>query len=115
MSCAASINTRWRTRIPTSLIIGRPIFSTVQPRPGVLLVGGDAANSRNAVELASRLTVTVASSFGILPATIDNTLNDCFRPAHCLDHVHRAQPVSRRAGSRPALPIEPGFVQQHLC
>ena len=47
----------------------------------------------------------VASSFGILPATIDNIAQRRLRPAHRLDDVHVAEPVSRRAGGRPAVPV----------
>ena len=36
------------------------------------------------------------------------------RPAHRLDHLHPAQPVSRRARGRSALPVQPAGAERHL-
>ena len=38
----------------------------------------------------------------------------CVRPAHRLDDVHPAQPVPRRAGGRPAIPVRPRRAERHL-
>ena len=65
-----------------------------------------------------RLNVTVnrdvASSFGILPSTVDNTLDDAFGQRIVSTIFTRAQSVSRRPRGRSALPARPGGAQRHL-
>jgi len=60
-----------------SLITGRPLFlDKLKTIPGITDIASDQANA------GPRLDITVnrdaASSYGILPATIDNTLDDAF-------------------------------------
>ena len=56
----------------------------------------------------------VASSFGILPATDRQYARRRLWPAHRLDNLHLAQPVSRRAGGRSAFPVRARGAQQYL-
>ncbi len=69
--------------------------------PGFTDVNSDQQNDG----LQAHLTYDreTASRLGITPQPIDNTLYQAFGQAQVSDDVHRAEPVSRRDGSRPAV------------
>ena len=72
-----SINIRWTMPTRASSIIGRRSFSTSSERiPGITDVTTDQENAGPLLDIT--INREVASSFGILPSTIDNTLDDAF-------------------------------------
>ena len=72
-----SINTRWPTPIPASSTTGRRSSSTrSRPSPASPTSPRDQENAGPLLDIT--VNREVASSFGILPSTIDNTLDDAF-------------------------------------
>jgi HAE1 family hydrophobic/amphiphilic exporter-1 len=80
--------------------------------PGITDITTDQENAGPLLDIT--VNREVASSFGILPSTVDNTLDDAFGQRIVIDHVHDEQRVSRGVGSRSQIPVRARGAQQHL-
>ena len=80
--------------------------------PGITDVASDQANAGPMLNVT--VNREVASSFGILAFDDRQRARRRLRPAHRLDHLQPAQPVSRRARGRSALPVRAGGAEGHL-
>ena len=77
VSTRPSISTRWTTPTPANSITGRRCSSTrSRSIPGITDVATDQLNAGPLLDIT--INRDVASSYGILPSTIDNTLDDAF-------------------------------------
>ena len=62
----------------------------------------------------SSSTATLPSRLGVTPQAVDNTLYDAFGQRQVSHHVHRAQPVPRRAWRSTRIQRRPRRAEQHL-
>jgi multidrug efflux pump subunit AcrB len=90
-----------------------PIFlGKLEHLPEITDVASDQENAGPMLDVT--VNRDVASSYGILPATIDNTLSDAFGQRIVSTMFHDAQPVPRHPRGRAAIPAEPAGAEQHL-
>ena len=98
---------------PSELIIGAPLFldriKTLRASP----------TSPPINKMPARCSMSPSSATSLQPrhpALADRQYaQPCFRPAHRLDDVYRAQSVPCRARGRPQVPVRAGSAQRHLC
>ena len=102
-----SISTRWATPIPASSITGRPCSSTrSRSIPGITDVATDQQNAGPLLDITIKREV--ASSYGILPFTIDNTLDDAFGQRIVSTMYTTLEPVPCRPGGQSEVPVLAG-------
>ena len=92
---------------------GPRMLQALRNVPVIADVNTDQQN--NGLQSVVQYDRATAARFGISPQLIDNTLYDCLRPAPGLDHVYRAQSVSRRHGSGAAVLAESAVFARDLC
>jgi len=102
----------WRMRPRRAQSLGAALLDKIKTFPRLPM-------SRPISKMPDRLldiTVNreVASSYGILPATIGQYARRCLRPTDRVDHVHDGQPVHVVMGSIQ-IPVRPRSAQRHLC
>ena len=81
--------------------------------PGITDVATDQLNAGPLLDITIKREV--ASSYGILPYTIDNTLDDAFGQRIVSTMYTTLQPVPRHSGGRPQVPVRARSAQRHLC
>ena len=99
---------------PASSTTGRRCSSTrSRAIPGIVDVATDQLNAGPMLDITIKREV--ASSYGILPYTIDNTLDDAFGQRIVSTMYTTLQPVSCRPGGRAEVPVRARSAQRHLC